>query len=123
MRKLGEILIQEGYASQEQLNKALAYQTLSENLLGRIMLDMHFITFDQKMRVLEYQKAHAGERFGEIVLKLGFATRKQLEKAVWFQHSSKGFLGELLMELGIITQEQRDEILKIQFEEAKRAKE
>lgn len=117
MRKFGAILVQEGFATEEQIQTALAYQSLSENLLGRILMDMRFLTVEQKFSVLEHQQSHPTVKFGACAVELGFITDAQLQKATAFQTKSKGLLGELMVELGTITEAQREAALKLQFSE------
>lgn len=52
--KLGEILIEAGYITEEQLSEALAYQKSSETkkMLGDALIELGFITEEDKMQAL-----------------------------------------------------------------------
>ena len=55
--------------------------------------------------------------FGRIAFGLGYATKEQLRDAIALQHTSEGRhkrMGDLLVEEGHLTREQRDEVLKTQ---------
>ncbi|MDX2127862.1 MAG: hypothetical protein SFU91_02360 [Chloroherpetonaceae bacterium] len=117
MRKFGEILLEEGFVTQEQMDKALAYQSMSQLLLGRVLVDLHFMTHHQQERVFEYQKQHHGKRFGECAIEMGIVTQIELDKAAEVQAKSKGYLGDLLIELGYLTPQLRDKVLHIQMSE------
>ncbi|NTV45590.1 MAG: hypothetical protein HGB11_03500 [Chlorobiales bacterium] len=117
MKKFGQILLEAGYICEKAIETALVYQNLSEHLLGRIMLDMGLITPEQKLCILEHQKKHSGKKFGECAIELGEITWHQFQKALDFQCSPKGTLGEILIMLGMITSEQRDQALILQLSE------
>ena len=118
MKRFGDIVVEEGFATEEQIAAALEYQTKSEILLGQIMIDMSFITHDEKDEIFAYEKTPEGQgkKFGEISVELGFTTRENVDKALAFQKKGKGFLGDILVELGIITFKQKTDILNIQLE-------
>ncbi|NTV46099.1 MAG: hypothetical protein HGB11_06170 [Chlorobiales bacterium] len=119
MKKFGQILLEADYICEKAIETALVYQNLSEHLLGRIMLDMGIITMEQKLCILEYQKSHAGKKFGECAIELGSITWQQFQKALDFQCNPKGMLGEILIKLGTITADQRDHALILQLSEAR----
>jgi len=120
MARFGEIVVEEGYATEEQVQTALTYQKTSEILLGKILVDMYKLTHADVERVNEHLKTPdgAGKRFGEVAVALGMCTDDDVRKGLEFQHSSKGVLGDVLIALGYITTHQRDEILTIQMQNA-----
>ena len=117
MLKFGEIVVDEGYATEEDIETALEYQKSTDILLGKVLVDMHKMTHADASRVAEFLKTPAGQgkKFGEVASFMGFCTDNDIEKALDVQRTSKGVLGDLLIALGYITPEQREEILKIQF--------
>lgn len=119
MKRFGDLVVEEGYATEEQVMKALAYQSQSEILLGRIMIDMGFITTEEKEKVFTYEKTPEGanKKFGEICVELNLTSRDHVEKALAFQKKGKGFLGEIMLELGYLTEQQKDNLLKKQLEQ------
>lgn len=118
MKRFGDIVVEEGLATEEQIQSALEYQTKSEILLGQIMMDMGFLTHEEKDKIFEFEKTPNGQgkKFGEISVELGFTKRENVDKALAFQKKGKGFLGDILVELGIITMQQKDRILQIQLD-------
>lgn len=118
MKRFGEIVVEEGYATEEQIENALNYQKSSENLLGRIMVDMGFLTSEEKEECMTIAKSPEaqGMRFGEICVSKGYTSREHVDKALDFQKKAKGFLGEILIELGLLTPEQKESCLKLQLE-------
>jgi hypothetical protein len=123
MRKFGEIVVDEGYATEEQIETALKYQKTSDILVGKILVDMHTITHADSDRVGDHLRTPQGQgkKFGAVAVELGLCTDADVQKALEFQRTSKGLLGDLLIALGTITQEQRDAILKLQMEEMRYA--
>lgn len=54
-KRLGEVLIEAGLITQEQLQKALTLQKSSGKKLGEILVEQGFISEDQIIEVLEFQ--------------------------------------------------------------------
>ena len=117
MLKFGEIVVDEGYATDEDIETALEDQKSTDILLGKVLVDMHKMTRADADRVAEFLKRPEGrgKKFGQVAVFLDFCPEEDIEKALDFQKTSKGLLGDLLIALGYLTSEQREEILKIQF--------
>ncbi len=118
MKRYGELVVDEGYATEEQVLKALEYQRTSEKLLGKVMIDMGIITLEQQYEALTFGKSPegGGKRFGQICEEFGYASAVDIERALAFQKKIKGYLGEIMMELGYLTLEQHNYIVKLQQE-------
>jgi 2-oxoglutarate dehydrogenase complex dehydrogenase (E1) component-like enzyme len=56
-------------------------------------------------------------KFGEIAVDECFITDAQLKQAMEEQSKRNAVLGEVLVRLGFIDQRQRDQIMRIQFDE------
>ena len=54
--------------------------------LGELLIERGFITRDQVEKTLEYQQTHPGLLFGEILIKLGFATEENIALALTCQY-------------------------------------
>ncbi len=52
---MGDLLIEAGIISEEQLKRALELQKQSGDRLGRILIDNNFVSETQIMEVLEFQ--------------------------------------------------------------------
>lgn len=118
--KLGELLIQEGYLSPEQLQQLLHRQTQlsqQEKLykpLGQLCIEAKLISSEELQNVLKKHKKHI--QLGELLLHLNMITLPQLEAALELQKKSLGMkLGELLLETESLTEHQLVEALSIQL--------
>jgi len=118
MRKFGEIVVDEGYATEEQIETALEYQKTTDILVGKVLVDMHIMTHADVERVSAFLKTPEckGKKFGEAAMFMGLCTDADVQRALEFQRTSKGLLGDLLIALGYLTGQQREEILKLQLE-------
>lgn len=72
---LGEIIVQQGYATKEKLDAALARQYGSK--LGEILINKGLITFDQLLQSFEEQK-NSSKSVGEILIDKGFVKESDL---------------------------------------------
>jgi hypothetical protein len=117
MRRFGEIVVDEGFATEEQIEAALAYQKTSEILVGKILIDMRVLTHGDVERVSAFLKAPEcrSKGFGEAAVFMGVCSQADVDRAMEVQRTSKGMLGDLLVALGYITDRQREEILRLQL--------
>ncbi len=115
--RFGEIVVDLGYISDEQLKEAIELQGRGRAKLGQIMVQLRMITEYQVDKIIEFQGSDngKGKRFGECALELGISDGPTLAEAVKYQTKSKGVLGDILVELGYLTQEQRDEVIRTQL--------
>ncbi|NUQ79967.1 MAG: hypothetical protein HUU10_00020 [Bacteroidetes bacterium] len=116
MKKYGELVLEEGFATEEQIRTALEYQKTSDTLLGKVLVDMGIITLEQQYDLNHLHKLpdNQGKRIGELAVLNGFATESDIERALAFQKKVKGFLGDIMIELGYITAKQHEIILAMQ---------
>ena len=142
VRRFGERLVDAGYLSQVQLQEALKRQKekggllgdtlLETGLLAKDQLDAFFrdgatalsaermlhegiLTREQLVRALNFQEKNGG-RIGNVIVALGFATQETVDAL--FQKNAATFaprrLGDMLVEGGVITQEELDRALLFQ---------
>ncbi|MFQ8581250.1 MAG: hypothetical protein ACLSA6_01305 [Holdemania massiliensis] len=53
---IGQLLLEQGYITEDQLNKALAYQkTHPGNRLGDVLIELGYITEEKKLKALSVQ--------------------------------------------------------------------
>ncbi len=114
MKKFGELVVEKGYASEEQVEIALGLNMATRDILGRTLLEKNFITFEQFKALVAYQEANPSKRIGDCAIEMGYVTKEQVEEAMKMQSEQKTFLGDMMVDLGFITPEQRDEILELQ---------
>lgn len=81
---LGEIIIQQGYTTKEKLDAALARQYGSK--LGEILINKGLITFDQLLQCFEEQK-NSSKSIGEILIDKGFMKEADLMEGLSKQYN------------------------------------
>lgn len=103
--KLGELLVAEGLVSPAQLKEALRIQKKPDRYapLGHILIAEKIITRDQLLAVLERHRRSS--KLGDILLKSREIDRAQLETALEQQRRTHRPLGEILQQLGYISEE------------------
>ena len=127
----GKIALHNGFITEEQLKKALEAQRSSKKRLGEVLLEMGYISSDEIRVILRSQdmRLDAPNRrlktrrrdvlFGAIAVRLGFATQKQIndavrEQALLAEKGKKVPLGEILLKKGVLTLSQVKTILSWQ---------
>lgn len=140
MEKLGERLINAGYLTQEELDRAILLQQRDGGLLGDILIKYGYmtdnemggfifqnkfsklgelliqskmITKEQLNSALDYQKQYGG-RIGNICVHMGFITDEQLESILKNHKKEKGRIGDILLSKGIVTRQQLEDAIEIQ---------
>lgn len=99
--KIGEILIEKGYISQSKLHDFLNLQVAENSnaiwsnrdfkkdyLLGEIMLAAEVITSEQLNQALNYQK-NKGGRVGQILIDMGYVSESRLKVCLDKQHETR----------------------------------
>jgi len=122
--QFGKIALKLGYINETQMNEALDIQQKSQEGIGMILVHMNAITPGQVKQVIEKQRSQTVNQklWGECALDLGFVTREDLENAVKLQRNSSEVLGQILVDLGYMTDIQREEVHNRQIASAQRDK-
>lgn len=136
---LGDILVDMGLLDRAELDAVLWVQRDFSNvqdallaaagirkMLGELLLSARIITPEQLAKALDEQKK-TGEKLGEVLVRLGYITQRQLDITLSFQ-SQMGkagapsclSLGQLLISSGYITHEQLEDALERQRETGKK---
>ena len=113
--KLGELLLNEGIITSEQLDRALSVQKSQKAYkpLGEICVELQFLSSAQLNRILnKYQKRI---RTGDLLVNLGLISQEQLQTALAKQKSTGRKLGKILIEMGFITENPLIHTLTIQL--------
>jgi len=104
-RLLGELLVQAGHITGEQLEQAIVEQKRSGEKIGEILARQGLLTERQLHGVLDYQQnqsiakpAPGPLRLGEILVSAGTISRGQLDDALSKQIGSRKRLGDVLIE-------------------------
>jgi type IV pilus assembly protein PilB len=113
--RLGDILIDEGLATHEDVQKALRLQSTSRiyRPLGHILVTQKVITRRQLLSVLERHQRHS--KIGEILVKTKVITTEQLETALAEQRRWRQSFGEVVIRLKYVTEEQVRRALCLQL--------
>jgi type IV pilus assembly protein PilB len=104
-RRLGDILIEEGLITKEQLEEASQRQQgLREyKPIGQVLMEMDAVTPKQLNLILDRFEKRA--RLGDILVRSGAITQETLKIALKQQQEKGVRLGEALVELNFITEE------------------
>ena len=128
-KRLGEILLDQRLITQEQLALGMDKQKLTKKKLGEILTELGFIREENLLKALSSQlgspipeaplpnssPALKGHKLGEILIKNNLLTREQLNKAIEEQKKSNKRMGEILSELGLVTEEKLALALSVQL--------
>jgi type IV pilus assembly protein PilB len=104
--RLGELLIQEGLISQEQLDDALQVQASGSSYvpLGQVLIDRNLVTRSQLTAILvRYRKRLL---LGQILVKAKVISEERLKGALSYQRKTGLRLGDALVQLGLVTETQ-----------------
>ena len=86
--------------------------------IGEILVEEKVVTEDQLKRALKVQAAmEQGRQLSEIFVELGYATKKAISVAI-AKHGKSLRIGDMLVEQGIITEEDVDKAIGIQKEKS-----
>jgi hypothetical protein len=111
---LGDLLVKANAITAEQLQEVLAYQAGLKKYrpLGLLLVDKKLITIKQLNRFLDtYRKRPC---IGEILVSTKAITREQLEVAMQFKKSGGQRLGQVLIKLGYIKEDDLQTAVAIQ---------
>ena len=113
----GDIVVDMGYITRTQLEEAVEIQKKGRAKLGQVMINLRMLNQNQVAQVLDYQQSEkgSGKLFGNCAVELSFVSTSDLAEAVHYQITSKGILGDILINLGYLTKEQRDEVIRQQL--------
>jgi hypothetical protein len=105
---LGQLLVQSGHISAEQLDRVVAEQQRSGEKLGEVLQRLGFLTERQLNGLLVFQHNQDAAdvsplRLGELLVSTGHIAREQLNDALLRQKKSDKNIGEVLLEAGYVT--------------------
>ena len=113
--KIGELLVKEGHLTREQLEHALTKQKEQTvyKPLGAVCIDAGFLSRIDLTRILKKYKKNI--YLGELFINLGLVTPYQITEALERQKESGKKLGVILMEMGLIKEEDLVNCLSLQL--------
>jgi type IV pilus assembly protein PilB len=112
---IGDLLVQEGLISKDQLKDAIAYQKEKKIYvpLGEIFVEKRFLSRPELQSILKKHKKRL--YLGELLVNLGHLTQDEVEKALQLQKIEKKKLGAVLIENGYLTEANLLNILSTQL--------
>jgi type IV pilus assembly protein PilB len=114
--KIGELLVQEGFVTQDQIDQALDIQRreaeTAKNPLGKLLVQNGLISKEQLRQLLDHP--YLRKNFGTLAIEKGFLTREQLDACLVDQKHSDLPIGKLLLSQGLITEGDVRDVLNIQ---------
>ena len=113
-RSLGETLVDTGIITDEQLQQALAEQRDSGRKLGRVLTDLGLCTQEDITRALQEQMRRI--RIGDLLIDYGHIDEGQLEQALTRQKQTGRKLGQVLVDMELVSRQQILEVLAEQLQ-------
>jgi type IV pilus assembly protein PilB len=116
-RKVGEILLAQGYINQQQLEHALEQHATTGISLGTVLVKLGFIDEDTLNAVLGKQlELSYRKRIGDLLVEQGYITDQQLANGLAQQKSMGLPLGKCLVKLGYIDETKLLDVLAAQLD-------
>ncbi len=114
---IGELLLRQGVIDEDQLKHAMSEHERTGIALSKILVRLGMVSEEVLTNVLGVQMRNSTRmRIGELLLKHGYITEAQLNKALEEQKKTGQRLGRTLVSLGFMQEERLVEILSAQFE-------
>jgi predicted double-glycine peptidase len=121
-KHLGEILLHHQAISRWQLAQALQEQGVRANKIGHILVDFGYTTRGKVEQALSDQAIGAVHKassrrvsLGELLLKSNRLTPEQLHQALELQHQTHDYLGNVLVQQGVLSEEELEDVLTTQL--------
>lgn len=125
-RKIGRILVDAGFATEDNLQSALARQANTGEPVGGIFVSMGLLDDAALTAVLSIQRdlatlenaiktaAGSPQRLGELLVRAGRATPEEIGSALEEQKETKERLGRVLVRRGLVTEKELEAVLAFQ---------
>lgn len=116
-KKLGEILIAQGLITEDQLLQAIEYQSKSGKSIASALVELKFVTKNDLNNILGEQVHISNKkRIGEVLIEQGLITDEQLKEGLEEQKKTGKQLGRCIVQLGYITEHKLIDILAAQLD-------
>jgi diguanylate cyclase (GGDEF)-like protein len=100
----GQYLVDQGLIKKEDHKKAIEIQN-KDRLLGKLGIELNWLTQDNISSIRIYQEEHSGVRFGEAAVSLSLLNSNQLKYLLDLRTRRKEPIGDILVNNHVITQE------------------
>ena len=114
--KIGDLLVEEGYVTNEQLSKALNLQKNKPDYIpiGEAFVELKYLSKSELKDIIRKFQKHAF--LGELLVNMGLVTNNEMSQTLEFQKKYPDKkLGEILIERRFITEDDLIDTLSIQF--------
>lgn len=108
--RIGQMLLDDGTLTADQLGAALAESESTGQQLGNILVKQGLVSPKRLAALLHEQRQRNG--IGQLLLNLGMISADQLDEALSTQERQGGKLGDILVKKGFLQQQQMDAVLK-----------
>lgn len=116
-KKLGEILISQGFINETQLMHALEEHRRIGKSIGTTLVKLGYISDQDLSGVLGEQiQLNQRKRIGEVLIDQGLLTEEQLHLGLEEQKRTKKLLGKCLVGLGFISEDKLIDVLSAQLD-------
>ena len=102
MSLFGAYLVHQKLATPSLIVEALDRQRVIRRPIAAIAREQRLLDMDQLFQVLN-QQVDSGKLFGKIAVENGFLTKKDLKRLLFIQKSEIPHLGEILIDMGVIS--------------------
>lgn len=109
--RIGDLLVDKGMISKDQLEIAFQAKAKSNKLLGEVIIELGFVTEQALSAVLAEATKPTTARIGDLLVQRGLISKDQLDVAFQEKGKSNKLLGELLVDLGFITEQALSAVL------------
>lgn len=109
-KRIGELAVEKGLISQDELVEYLIRQIRESQVVDESLRELGKMTEEEK-----WERVSQHERLGELLVKRQAIKLSQLVTAIEAQgHAPEKHLGQVLLEQGLIRQQDLDEVLDLQ---------
>jgi hypothetical protein len=122
-RCLGEFLVEEGFVTEEQLRRGLMRQERIRSMkVGEILVEMGVLGHGDLMRAVQRHLSSVArggvrQRLTDWLIEERLITPVQIQIALWRQEQYRQRrIGEILVELGLLSQARLDTAIRMQLE-------
>jgi adsorption protein B len=111
---LGQLLLQQGLVTEDQLREALRKQRRSYRRLGEVLVEEKILRPEVLEQAVErHQVEGLGRgRLGDFLVQQGYLGLEALERALELQQKRFQRLGDVVVEMGLITRRQLADVLR-----------
>lgn len=121
--QLGEILLSFHAISRWQLSQALQIQSDIPKKIGQLLIDLGYTSRGNVEQALSHQVVgkcktdccHQRRSLGELLLQANRVTPTELESALRVQKQTQAYLGDILVQQGILNEEELEDLLASQL--------